>query len=242
VIMPTRLVHLAVDSAEISLLGRFWAEVLGWPILLEEPDEVYIEPEGGGVGIAFVPVPEPKTVKNRVHFDLTSSSAQHHEELITKALDLGARRADIGQGDVSWVVLADPEGNEFCVTKPSPAYGSTGVLAAITQDCSNPAALAPFWSAASGWPILRWNDDVAALRPLQGSGPWLSLVRSDDPKQVKNRVHLDTAPFAGDDHAAEVNRLLALGARRVDVGQGDVSWEVLADPQGNEFCVLSPRD
>ena len=60
---------------------------------------------------------------------------------------------------------------------------------------------------------------------------------------VKNRVHLDVAPFAGDDHQAEVDRLLALGARRADVGQGpDVTWVVLTDPEGNEFCVLSPRE
>ena len=76
-----------------------------------------------------------------------------------------------------------------------------------------------------------------------GAGPRLELVRVEDPKVVKNRWHLDVAPAAGDDQAAEVARLKALGATDADVGQGpDSTWVVLADPDGNEFCVLSPRD
>jgi hypothetical protein len=58
---------------------------------------------------------------------------------------------------------------------------------------------------------------------------------------VKNRIHLDVAPFTGDDHVGEVERLISLGARRIDIGQGVTPWEVLADPEGNEFCVLTPR-
>ncbi len=72
--------------------------------------------------------------------------------------------------------------------------------------------------------------------------PLLDFVRVPEPKAVKNRVHLDVAPRKGEDHAEAVRRLEALGARRVDVGQGaDVTWVVLADPEGHEFCVLSPR-
>jgi hypothetical protein len=83
---------------------------------------------------------------------------------------------------------------------------------------------------------------VASLRHPSGKPPALDLVHVDDPKQGKNRLHLDVAPNAGDDQEAEVNRLLRLGARQVDIGQGDdVSWVVLADPEDNEFCVLSPR-
>ncbi len=113
--MPTRLVHLAVDSADISLIARFWADLLGWPILLEETDEVCIEPEGGGVGIAFVPVPEPKTVKNRVHLDL-HVGADRREDEVARLLGLGATELyRASQGPFEWATLADPEGNEFCV-------------------------------------------------------------------------------------------------------------------------------
>jgi uncharacterized protein (DUF58 family) len=83
---------------------------------------------------------------------------------------------------------------------------------------------------------------VASLRHPSGKPPALDMVAVTDPKQVKNRVHLDVAPNAGDDQEAQVNRLIRLGARVVDVGQGDdATWVVLADPEDNEFCVLSPR-
>ena len=86
------------------------------------------------------------------------------------------------------------------------------------------------------------TDDYAALRSAKGVGPYLEFLRTPDVKTVKNRVHLDLRPYPGDDQAAEVARLRALGATDVNVGQGaDVSWTVLADPEGNEFCVLAPR-
>ena len=80
-----------------------------------------------------------------------------------------------------------------------------------------------------------------SLRSPAGAGPYLELLPSAEPKTVKNRVHLDVAPFEGDDQAAEVAALLAAGAGPADVGQGRVPWAVLADPEGSEFCVLSPR-
>ncbi|HEV2782972.1 MAG TPA: VOC family protein [Actinophytocola sp.] len=242
--MPTRITELAYDAADIGLLARFWSDLLGWPITQESDDEVDIEPPDEYAlpeGIAFGPVPEPKTGKNRLHLDLASSSPEHQNEIVTKALDLGARRADIGQGDVPWAVLTDPEGNEFCVLEPRPYYGETGALAAIVQDCPDPVALAPFWSAASGWPIFLWRPHLAVLRPPGGRGPWLALVRTAEPKRVKQRIHIDVSPFTGEDHAAEVSRLIDLGAAHADVGQGDVPWAVMTDPQGNEFCVLTPR-
>ena len=86
-------------------------------------------------------------------------------------------------------------------------------------DTPDPAALAPFWEAASGW-AAGTSDDGVGLRHPDGTGPWLELLPTDDPKVVKNRVHLDVAPYAADDQAAEVERLKALGATDVDVGPG----------------------
>jgi predicted enzyme related to lactoylglutathione lyase len=237
--MPTRFTHIAVDAAKPASIARFWSELLGWPILLEDPDEVYIEDPH--MGIVFVPVPEPKVGKNRVHLDLASTSLDEQAEIVARAERLGARRIDIGQGDSKFVVLADPDGNEFCVLEPRDIYTGSGAVAAIVLDCADPEAIAPFWSAVMGWPIERRAEDFASLRRPDGTGPWLELIRRPDVKEVKLRVHLDVAPFAGDDHAAEVARLVALGASTVDVGQEDVTWEVLADPEGSEFCVLSPR-
>ena len=120
--MPTRLVHLVVDAADPPVLARFWADALDWVIGDVADDEVDVWPEGYdypdpvALPLVFVPVPEPKQVKNRVHLDLASTSAGHQAEQVARLLDLGATRADIGQGpEVPWVVLADPEGNEFCV-------------------------------------------------------------------------------------------------------------------------------
>ena len=189
----------------------------------------------------FVPVPEAKTVKNRVHLDLATESAGHQADLVARLRELGARPLDIGQGDVSWAVLGDPEGNELCVLEPRPVYAGTGPVAAVVVDSPDPAALTGFWELASGWTLSRAEDDFVAFRSPQGAGPYLEFLRIGDPKTVKNRVHPDVAPHKGEDHAAAVKVLQEAGAVPVDVGQGEVSWAVLADPQGNESCVLSPR-
>jgi hypothetical protein len=91
------------------------------------------------------------------------------------------------------------------------------------------------------WALYEVTDDYAALRSARGVGPYLEFLRTPDVKTVKNRIHLDLAPYPGADQGAEVARLQALGATLADVGQGDVPWTVLADPEGNEFCVLTPR-
>jgi len=236
-----------MDAQEDATVGRFWAEVLGWTVASEEPGVTNLEPKGfsypdpAAVCIDIITVPEPKTVKNRVHIDLATTSAGHQAELIARLQALGATPADVGQGDVPWTVLADPEGNEFCVLEPRPVYRDTGPMAAVVTDCVDPRAMARFWSQAMDWTLHEVSDDQAVLRSAEGVGPYLEFVRRPDAKIVKNRVHLDLAPYPGDDQAAEVARLRALGAAAVDLGQGDVPWTVLADPEGNEFCVLTPR-
>jgi hypothetical protein len=108
-------------------------------------------------------------------------------------------------------------------------------------DTTDPAGLASFWEAALGWSRTYDKDEQVALEPPEGSreegiAPDLLFLRVPEDKAGKNRLHLDLRP---EDQAAEVARLEGLGARRVDVGQGpDVSWVVMADPAGNEFCVL----
>jgi predicted enzyme related to lactoylglutathione lyase len=245
--MATRLVHLAIDARDTSAQAAFWAAALGWEVGLDEPAEAGVWPAGfsypgpEAVPLVFVPVPEPKIGKNRVHLDLATESTAHQAELTERLRDLGAVPVDIGQGDVPWVVLADPEGNEFCVLEPRPIYSDTGPVAAIVVDSAVPAGLADFWLRASGWHLHDGDGGIVALRSPADAGPYLEFLPSFDPKRVKNRVHLDVAPTKGDEHAAAVESLLRVGAVRADIGQRDVSWAVLADPEGNEFCVLSPR-
>lgn len=122
--MPTRLVHLVVDAHDPAGLARFWASALDWVIADETAEEVdvwpagYSYPDPSAVPLVFVPVPEPKTAKNRVHLDLATTSDGHQADLVTRLRELGATPADIGQDDVPWAVLTDPEDNEFCVLSP----------------------------------------------------------------------------------------------------------------------------
>lgn len=115
--MAVRLYHLAVDSHDTRAQGRFWAQVLDWKILYEDDEEVVIGADEHSLpGMCFLRVPESKTVKNRLHIDLTPDDRDAEVERI---IGLGARRMDVGQGeDATWVVLQDPEGNEFCVLRP----------------------------------------------------------------------------------------------------------------------------
>src|SRR6201996_6200110 len=168
--MPTRLVHLVVDAADPPALARFWADALGWVIGDVADDEVDVWPEGYSypdpvaLPLVFVPVPEPKQVKNRVHLDLASTSANHQPEQVARLRDLGATPADIGQEpDVPWTVLADPEGNEFCVLEPREVYMDTGPVAAIVTECVHPKRLARFWTEAAGWPVSRSEKGLVRL-------------------------------------------------------------------------------
>ena len=115
-------------------------------------------------------------------------------------------------------------------------------LQEIVVDCARPAELARFWSAVLGWQATETPNGFWWLSSTGTylSPPLLVLVPAPEPKTVKNRLHLDLCP-SGVDQAEELERLLGLGATRVDIGQGDVPWIVLADPEGNEFCLLARR-
>ncbi|MDT3441633.1 MULTISPECIES: VOC family protein [unclassified Pseudofrankia] len=245
--MALRLVQVNFKARDHSALGGFWAEALGWGVSSEGPGVTNVEPVGfawpdpAAVCVDVVAVPDPETVKYRVHIDLATTSAAHQTELVARLKELGATPADVGQGVVPWTVLADPEGNLFCVLEPREIYRDTGPIAAVVVDCADPRAMARFWGEAMDWTLHEVTDDHARLRSARGVGPYLEFLRTPDAQTAKGRVHLDLLPYPGDDQEAEVARLKALGATLANVGQGDVPWTVLADPAGNEFCVLAPR-
>jgi catechol 2,3-dioxygenase-like lactoylglutathione lyase family enzyme len=128
--MSLRWYTVVIDCHDVKAQSRWWAGVLGWQIAYEADDEVVVVPPHAldtsraaprserGPGLVFVPVPEAKTVKNRLHIDLAPAPDDDQEAEVRRLEALGARRVDIGQGDARWVVLADPEGNEFCVLTP----------------------------------------------------------------------------------------------------------------------------
>lgn len=116
--MSSRFTELSVDCHDPARLAEFWCAVLGWRVEDDtEPGFVEIAGDEPGPTILFAQVPEPKTVKNRLHIDVSPRDREQAAE-VERILGLGACRVDVGQGeDVTWVVLADPEGNEFCVLR-----------------------------------------------------------------------------------------------------------------------------
>jgi predicted enzyme related to lactoylglutathione lyase len=244
--MALRLVQVNFKARDDSALGGFWAAALDWGVSSEGPGVTNVEPPGlvlpdpVAVCVDVVSVPDPETVKYRAHLDLATTSAAHQAELVARLKELGATSAEAGQSEVPWTVLADPEGNVFRVLEPRSIYQDTGPIAAVVVDCADPRAMARFWNEAMDWTLHEVTDDQARLRSAKGAGPYLEFVRTADVKNVRTRVHLDLRPYPGDDQAAEVARLHALGGTDADIGQGDVPWKVLTDTEGNEFCVLTP--
>jgi catechol 2,3-dioxygenase-like lactoylglutathione lyase family enzyme len=240
--MASHLVAVCFDANDPPALARFWAGVLGWE-LTETPDDVVtlLPTDSSAFQVDFAPTQEQKSGQNQMHFDLTSASPDEQEQTVARALELGARHIDIGQGpEEEQVVLADPEGNEFCVVEAGNNFlADTAFIGAINGDGTQ--AVGYFWSEALGWPLVWDQDEETAIQSPAGGSKMSWGGPPVNPKTGKNRLHLDIAPPAGGDLQAEVDRLISLGATRIDIGQGDVSWEVMADPDGNEFCVLTPR-
>lgn len=237
--MALELHALTFDSPDPDRLAAFWAPMLGRePARDEREDAVLLPPLASpGFAIRFRGSDEPRRGRNQVHFDLPSTTLGAQQAMVDRALALGGSHCDVGQlPDEDHVVLADPDGNEFCVIVPGNGFlADTDLIGCLSSDGTR--ALGLFWSAALGWPLV-WDEgeETAIQSPLGGSkiswgGPPLQ------PKLGKARLHLDVV---ADDVHAEVRRLLGLGASYADIGQGDVAWVVLADPDGNELCVL-PR-
>jgi hypothetical protein len=115
----------------------------------------------------------------------------------------------------------------------------TSRLAALSVDATDDRSVAGFWCAVLGWSVLEQDDDGTSIAPADGLHPPIDFLRVPDRKTTKNRLHIDLRAD-GSTTEEELDRLLSIGARRVDIGQGpDVAWVVLADPEGNEFCLLS---
>jgi predicted enzyme related to lactoylglutathione lyase len=229
--MTCQLVALTFDASDPRALAGFWAGILGWELVDDDEDCIELLPsDDTGFGIQFLLTADPKIVPNHMHLDLTSTSFKDQRHTVTRALRLGARHLDIGQGpDASHVVLCDPEGNEFCVIEPGNSFlADCGFIGALA--CEGTREVGNFWSAALGWPLVWDQDEETAIRSPRGG-----------PKTAKYRPHFDLAPPVDGDQQAEVERLVSLGAARTDIGQGDVNWVVMVDPDGHEFCVLTPR-
>jgi hypothetical protein len=240
--MTSDLISVTFDARDPILLAKFWATALHGEIDDSDEDVIELLPtDNGGVSLTFISVPDEKTSRNRIHLDLTTTSLEDQNATVRKLIEMGARHVDVGQSpDEPHVVLADPEGNEFCVIEPTNTFlAECGRLGAV--NCDGSKETGHFWSAVLGWPLVWDQNEETAIRAPDGTGPMITW--SGPPlsaKYAKNRIHLDVAPDHTDQQS-EADRLTSLGASRIDIGQGDVPWIVMTDPDHNEFCLLTPR-
>lgn len=238
--MAMRLTTVVVEALDVQAQASFWAQALGWQLPEDDPHSEEVAISAGhrdGIGLLFVFSARPKTSKNRLHLDLAAGPG-HQDREVQRLLALGASRADIGQGAVPWDVLADPEGNEFCVL---PKNNPGERLSAICLDAADPQTQGCFWETATGWQIADRGTWGVRLRSPAGTGPALVMGPPVAPKPGRNRLRMDVVPLLGDDMSVEVSRLLKAGASHVDIEEGEAPQEMLADPEGNEFRVLTPR-
>ncbi|MFD5514757.1 VOC family protein [Streptomyces sp. NPDC127066] len=236
--MTSQLFAICFNATRPSDLARFWSGVLGWEPADGPNDEVAILPrDTAGFRIRFLPSQEPRTGRNRAHFDLTSTSPEDQRETVARALALGGEHIDVGQlPEEGHVVLADPDGNEFCVIEAGNKFlAGTGVVGALA--CDGTQEVGYFWSKALGWPLVWDQDQETAIQSPNGGtkitwgGPPVA------PKTGTNRLYLELALPADADRDAEVDRLVSLGATRTS-SVGDRGDRVLLlDPDGNEFSV-----
>jgi hypothetical protein len=218
-----RFQDLCLDAGDPARLGAFWAAVL---------DRTW-EAKDNGDGLLTGPtprhtiwvnrVPEAKTVKHRVHFDIYARELADLEAL-------GATIVEPQHGARTWTIMADPEGGEFCAFPRSEVPADR--LHGLVVDSADPKAQARWWAGIYGVGVTE-NDGWSTLEGVPGM-PILTMdfVPVPEPKTVKNRIHWDvTVPG--------VAPLVEAGATVLREPGGDIRWHVLADPQGNEFCAFT---
>lgn len=247
--MPIRLTNVVVAANDPESLADFWnTELEMWNQWIPGPGEgnewrlIPDEDDEGNLEVIFIPAPKPPKVgKNRVHLDLNTQDMREYQRRYDDQLRYtDIRPLDIGQGElVPWVVYPDPEGNEFCVLKPRDRYKQAGALAAIVFDSADPVRLAAFWSELTGWPIVDNQPEFAALRGSE-EGPFVEFVHNEDRSPQPAPVSLGFESYWPHQHDADVQRLVDLGGQKVRTHQGEVSYTIVADPEGNEFRVVIP--
>ncbi len=236
------LENVVFDAGDPQALGRFWEAAVGAERLTDEVDLFetrLVVPDGPVLDLCFQRVPEPRIEPQRLHLDLRGAEGQR--QLVDRLLALGASHADIGQGQVPWVVLADPEGNPFCVIEDQAAYAGAGTVAALPLDVADPDRERDFWSWLTGWVPVE-GSGLLSLQHSSRRGPLLEMCPEVEPKgSAKNRMHLDVRLEPGDDVDVVAGEIARRGGRELFPDWGDLPWRIFADPSGNEFCVLRSR-
>lgn len=231
--MSLRLLSVTFDARDPARVARFWADLLGREIV-EDAGGLLLPGDDTQVGLRFAPGGTELVPPRRIHLHLTSSSPDDQQRLVATVLRLGGDHLDLGQRpEEGHIVLTDPEGNELCVIEPGNNYlAGCGPLGEVACDGTREVGL--FWRDALDWPLV-WElgEETAVQSPHGGTkvawgGPPVA------PKVGRNRQRFDLAPTGGDQQA-EIDRLVSLGATRLETTADGAA--VLADPDGNEFVL-----
>jgi hypothetical protein len=213
---------LCIDANDVSAVQDFWAETLGYELEVLDNGDARLRGSEPGEEVWINQVPEPRTVKQRVHLDVRAESL----EPFTSRFEQLSKT-----GEFRWTTFADPEGGEFCVfTYDEPPAKK---FKALEIDSADHVAISEWWAGVIGGTVSH-VDGYSPLEDIPGfPTEGFDFVPVPEPKTVKNRIHWDVRLLDG----ATVDDLVAAGAT-ILVPQGDRHWTVMADPEGNEFCVF----
>ena len=234
--MACDLVALTFTSPDPTGLAAFWGALLDLDVTTGRGAPSLRLGAEVGFALRFAAGAAEKWGPNQMHPDLRPASLEEQETVVRRALALGARHLDVGQGeDAEHVVLADPDGNELCVLEPGGTFlAGCPFFSSLAGD--GLADVGCFWRDALSWELVWDHDGETAVQASTG-GPKITWGGEPvAPKLGRNRLHLDLAPRSGAAVDDEVERLLALGATRADAGCTDGVG--LLDPAGNELCLV----
>ncbi|MGH3425909.1 MAG: VOC family protein [Nocardioidaceae bacterium] len=221
--LPATFKDLCIDVVDEERMTAFWAAALGLEPRTHEDGDVQLVGPTPQHGVWVNQVPEARTVKQRVHLDVHAPSVTEYESMGARVLP--------GWGPFGWTVMADPEGGELCVFERDevPAYR----LYELGVDSADPAGIAQWWGDVLGAHAGR-EEQCAYIDQVPGM-PFESIVFAPvpEPKSVKNRIHWDIGVGDQDD----LDALQAHGATVLRPADDEIGWTVMADPEGNEFCV-----
>lgn len=229
------LTDLTIASPDPARLAEFWAGLLQTGLMLGRGAPA-VTPTGVAFRLRFVPGPAEKHGPNQMHPDLWPASVEEQTAVVQRALDLGARHLDIGQGpEALHVVLADPDGNEMCVLEPGGSFlAGCPFFSSLAGD--GPAEVGYFWRDALGWDLVWDHEGETAVQAPQG-GPKITWGGEPiPPKRGRNRLHLDLTSVGPLPIEDQIERLRALGATSAEPVCADAVG--FLDPGGNEFCLV----
>jgi hypothetical protein len=239
--MTPRRFGICIDANDPGRVAEFWAAVLGREVEIVGREVRLLPRADDDLRIRFLPTDAPKTLANPHHLHLTSTLPQDQRRTVDRLIGLGATHLDVGQlPEEDHIVLGDPEGNELCVIPAGNKWlAGMGFLGEVAADGSRETGV--FWSAALGWPLVWDQDGETAVATPSGSAKVAWGGPPPVPRRPRDRFRFDLIAPEDTGPAAEIRRLVDLGATLVEELDGDGRWARMTDPDAYEFEVLAAR-